>query len=164
MRSPIIAFSLFAAVSPSLVSAAPTPQSPRLGNDVMGHSMPTDLKYPHRFAFPRNDNAVSKLLGGVSAGGTSTSSAQSPSDGDSQGKTHHPSGLTPAGDASLPGDAAVDTASGTGSKPPAEPKPPAMPPVRTGSNYTPNVPVPGGDGPRPNTGSSDDSSSSSDTL
>ncbi|OJT12613.1 hypothetical protein TRAPUB_10854 [Trametes pubescens] len=161
MRSPIIAFSLFAAVSPSLVSAAPTPQSPRLGNDVMGHSMPTDLKYPQRFAFPRNDNPVSKLLGGVSAEGT-PAPPQPAGDVPSTTALASPAAADPVDPASL-SSPPVDTAGGnTGHRAPAEPKEPGMPRVPTSPDYTPNVPVPGGNGPRPNTGSSD--SSSTDTL
>ncbi|KAH9898587.1 hypothetical protein C8Q73DRAFT_685301 [Cubamyces lactineus] len=59
MRSPMIAFSLFAAVSPTLIAAAP--QSPNLANDVVPQ-MRTDAKFPQHLAVPRQLNSLTSAL------------------------------------------------------------------------------------------------------
>ncbi|EIW64842.1 uncharacterized protein TRAVEDRAFT_42254 [Trametes versicolor FP-101664 SS1] len=162
MRSPIIAFSLFAAVGPSLVSAAPAPQSPRLGNDVMGHSRTTDLKFPQRFAFPRAEDPITGALEGLSSPGGTPAPPPPPADIPSTAALPSPPAADPVDPAGL-SNTPVDTAGGnTGHRAPAEPKEPGMPRVPTSPDYTSNVPVPGGPGPRPNAGSSD--ISSTDTL
>ncbi|KAH9855434.1 hypothetical protein C2E23DRAFT_583773 [Lenzites betulinus] len=59
MRSPMIAFSLFAAVGPSLIVAAP--HSPRMGSDVATNPADNALNLSHRFVVPRDDSTVALL-------------------------------------------------------------------------------------------------------
>ncbi|KAI0335995.1 hypothetical protein GY45DRAFT_571663 [Cubamyces sp. BRFM 1775] len=61
MRSPMIAFSLFAAVSPTLIAAAP--QSPKFANDAIPHPN-ADLKFPQHFAVPRQFSEFAGILPG----------------------------------------------------------------------------------------------------
>ncbi|KAI0735360.1 hypothetical protein C8Q76DRAFT_690050 [Earliella scabrosa] len=59
MRSPLIAMSLFAAVSPTIVAAAP--QSPRFNNDGFAQPRNTEVKLPQRFAVPRSEDPLTGL-------------------------------------------------------------------------------------------------------
>ncbi|CDO72403.1 hypothetical protein BN946_scf184977.g102 [Trametes cinnabarina] len=136
MRSPIIAFSLFVAVSPSLISAAPA--SPKLNGDSLTHARNTDLKLPQRFAVPRQ---LDDVMGSLPLGGQPSSPSGSnqgykpgqPLPGDntspSSAQNHDPTGLT----SKLNGDTPADKAAGTVSDPaaaieehraPTEPTPP----------------------------------------
>ncbi len=51
MRSPMLAFSLFAAVGPTIVTAAPS--SPKLGDESFTHAKNADVNLPQRFALPK---------------------------------------------------------------------------------------------------------------
>ncbi|RDX56053.1 hypothetical protein OH76DRAFT_1414524 [Lentinus brumalis] len=51
MRSPMLAFSLFAAVGPTIVTAAPS--SPKLGDESFTHARNADVNLPQRFALPK---------------------------------------------------------------------------------------------------------------
>ena len=65
----MLAFSLFAAVGPSIVAAAPS--SPKLGDESLARTKGTDVNLPQRLAFSRADNP--NLSGLPLLGGTSSS-------------------------------------------------------------------------------------------
>ncbi|RPD81817.1 hypothetical protein L226DRAFT_518072 [Lentinus tigrinus ALCF2SS1-7] len=46
MRSPMLAFSLFAAIGPTIIAAAPS--SPKLGDDTFAHTKGTDVRLSQR--------------------------------------------------------------------------------------------------------------------
>ncbi|KAI0762811.1 hypothetical protein C8Q74DRAFT_180445 [Fomes fomentarius] len=64
MRSPLLAFSLFAAVSPTIVAAGPAPQSP---TDSFTSHKDARIELPQRFALPRSDDDVISSLPVVNA-------------------------------------------------------------------------------------------------
>ncbi|KAI0639224.1 hypothetical protein C8Q77DRAFT_46980 [Trametes polyzona] len=184
MRSPLIAFSVFAAaVSPTLVSAAP--QSPKLGNEGITHPRNTEVKFPQRFAFPRADplsdplgflsGGAGGLSGGLPLGGTSTPPQSNagykpgqPLPGANSQQTAQPTDepTDPAAaedvDPILASNTPTDAAAAMNGRP-REPKAPKAPdfvprPPQP-PNYQPKVPVPGGTGPRSSTSSGSDSGS-----
>ncbi|KAI8995461.1 hypothetical protein BD414DRAFT_479629 [Trametes punicea] len=167
MRSPIIAFSLFAAVSPTLISAAP--QSPRLDNDGVTHPRNTELKLPQRFAVPRGIDDVSNLFGAptrdlpIGPGNSrqpSSNNGEPLPVGNTQSTTPQSTDPTSRVDQFLPSNTAEDTAAGTAAdtastvnqhEPPREPTPPnAVPRPPQPPNYMPNTPVTSDGNTQPN--------------
>ncbi|KAI9057150.1 hypothetical protein FKP32DRAFT_1403366 [Trametes sanguinea] len=143
MRSPIIAFSLFVAVSPTLISAAPG--SPQLSSDAITNPRTADLKIPQRFAVPRQlDDVMGSLpLGGQPSGPPSSSQGYQPGDplpGDNSAsntpQSHDPTGLT----SKLNGNPATNTAAGTTVADPA---------TAIDSHQAPTEPTPPNGAPRP---------------
>ena len=131
----MIAFSLFAAVSPTIIAAAP--QSPKFVNDAIPHPS-TDVKFPQRFAVPRQLDNFAGLTGGLPGAGLPSNSDESLPEADAA-QASTPKGTKGMKDMKavlankLPSKSATDSTSNAAADPamalnhPAEPEEPKAP-------------------------------------
>ncbi|KAI0768460.1 hypothetical protein BD413DRAFT_125792 [Trametes elegans] len=148
MRSPMIAFSFFAAVTPTLVVAAPP--SPNLSGDSITHPTTSEIKSREHFSFARGLNSLSDVLGSLPLAGTASDSSTgaslpgNPGTGTTSTQVAGPQLTNPAAIAAKIPTKAPAGSNGNGAAPtePKEPTAPAfVPRPPQPPTYTPHDPV-----------------------